>query len=156
MKMRQRLSGLAVCALALPALADRLPLPTDTPPAYRSECGDCHLPYPPALLAAPDWQRLLAGLDRHFGSDATVDRENRAKIAAFLERHAGSPHKLGSAGEPPRISQTARFKRKHREVPKALWQDARVKSAANCEACHRDAAAGRYSEHDLVLPELRR
>ena len=78
------------------------------------------------------------------------------KSAAFLERHAGNAAKLGSAGDPPRISATARFVRKHREVPTKLWHDPRVKSAANCEACHRGAADGNYSEHDIAIRELKR
>ena len=143
-------------AIAMPALADRLPLPAETPASYPAECGSCHLAWPPALLAAGDWRRVMAGLDDHFGTDATVDARKRQEITAFLERHAGNAAKLGSAGDPPRISTTARFVRKHREVPAKLWHDPRVKSAANCEACHRGAADGRYSEHDITLPELKR
>ena len=86
---------------------------------------------------------------------AAVDGQKRQEITAFLERHAGNSAKLGSAGDPPRISQTARFSRKHREVPTKLWHDPRVKSPANCEACHRGAADGNYSEHDIAIPELR-
>ena len=142
--------------IALPALADRLPLPADTPASYTAECGSCHLAYPPALLAAGDWQRLMAGLNEHFGTDAAVDGKKGAEIKSFLERHAGNAVKLGSAGDPPRISTTARFVRKHHEVPAKLWRDPRVKSAANCEACHRDAANGNYSEHDIALPALKR
>jgi hypothetical protein len=74
------------------------------------------------------------------------------KFAAFLERNAGNPDKLGSAGEPPRITQTARFIRKHREISAKTWKDPRIKSAANCEACHRGAAQGNYSEHDISMP----
>ncbi len=143
-------------AVALPALADRLPLPPDTPASYAAECGSCHLAYPPALLAAHDWRRVMAGLDNHFGSDAAVDGKKGAEIKSFLERHAGNAAKLGSAGDPPRISTTARFVRKHHEVPAKLWRDPRVKSAANCEACHRGAANGNYSEHDIALPGLKR
>lgn len=138
------------------ALADRLPLPADTPKAYRDECGSCHLAFPPSLLAAADWQRVLAGLDKHFGSDARLDKVDQLAIGNFLQRHAGEASRLGGAGDPPRLTRTARFQRKHHEVPAALWRDARVKSAANCEACHRQAAAGSFSEHDLALPELRR
>ncbi len=143
-------------AVALPALADRLPLPADTPASYAAECGSCHLAYPPALLSAGDWRRVMAGLDDHFGTDAAVDARNRQEISTFLERHAGNAGKLGSAGDPPRISTTARFVRKHREVPTKLWHDPRVKSAANCEACHRGAADGNYSEHDIAIRELKR
>jgi hypothetical protein len=78
------------------------------------------------------------------------------KSPPFLERYAGNAGKLGSAGEPPRITQTARFIRKHREISAKTWKDPRVKSAANCEACHRGAAKGNYSEHDISIPELRR
>lgn len=146
---------LVLLASALPALADRLPLPAATPASYKSECGSCHLPYPPALLAAADWRRIVSGLDRHFGSDAAVDAQKQQEIAAFLERHAGDAGRLGSAGNPPRISQTRHFVRKHDEIPARFWRDPRIKSAANCEACHRGAAEGRYSEHDIAIPELR-
>jgi len=151
----KRLLMIALAGLALPALADRLPLPTDTPASFKDECGSCHLAYPPALLAAPDWQRLMGRLQDHFGSDATVDAQKQKEITAFLTRNAGSASRLGKAGDPPRISQSERFKRKHREIPNKYWSDPRVKSAANCEGCHRNAAAGNYSEHDIAIAELR-
>lgn len=152
----KRLSLSLLLAIALPAFADRMPLPADTPASFKAECGSCHMAYQPGLLSAGDWQRIMAGLDEHFGTDATVDAPARQEIGRFLESHAGNAGKLGKAGEPPRISQTARFIRKHREVPAKYWKDPRVKSAANCEACHKGAAAGRYSEHDIAIPELRR
>ena len=153
--MKRIAMSLLLC-VALPAFADRLPLPVDTPASYTAECGGCHLAYPPALLAAGDWQRLMAGLNDHFGTDAAVDAKKGVEIKSFLERHAGHAAKLGNAGNPPRISTTARFVRKHDEVPAKLWRDPRVKSAANCEACHRGAANGNYSEHDIALPALKR
>ncbi len=152
----KRLALIAFLGCALPALADRLPLPAGTPASYKAECGSCHLAYPPALLSSGDWRRTMGGLKEHFGSDAAVDPKIGQEIGAFLERHAGNAGKLGSAGEPPRISQTAQFIREHRKIPAKFWQDPRVKSAANCEGCHRGAAEGRYSEHDIAIPELRR
>jgi len=152
----KRIALSLLLGVALPALADRLPLPADTPASYTAECGSCHLAYPPALLAASDWQRLMAGLNDHFGTDAAVDGKKGAEIKSFLERHAGNAAKLGNAGNPPRITTTARFVRKHDEVPAKLWRDPRVKLAANCEACHRGAANGNYSEHDIALPALKR
>lgn len=149
-------SAICMLLISLPALADRLPLPASTPASYKAECGSCHLPYPPALLAAGDWERTMKSLDRHFGSDATLDARQANEIRAFLDTHAGNPQRIGSAGNPPRISQTTRFVRKHREIPARWWTDPRVKSAANCEACHRGAAVGNYGEHDIAIPELRR
>ena len=141
--------------IALPAFADRLPMPASTPASYKADCTSCHMAYPPALLSASDWRKTMAGLKDHFASDAAVDTQKQQEITRFLERNAGDASKLGSAGEPPRITQTARFIRKHREVPAKFWKDPRIKSAANCEACHRGAATGNFSEHDIAIPELR-
>ena len=152
----KRIAIILLLGTALPALADRVPLPANAPAGYQAECGSCHMAYQPALLSANDWRRTMAGLKDHFGTDATVDGPAGQEIANFLERNAGNAGKLGSAGEPPRISQTARFVRKHREIPAKYWKDPRIKSAANCEACHRGAAEGNYSEHDILIRELRR
>jgi hypothetical protein len=149
----KRLALIALLGCALPAFADRMPLPANTPASFKNECGSCHLAYPPGLLAAKDWQRTMAGLKDHFGTEATVDAKTGLEIAAFLERNAGNPEKLGGAGEPPRITQTARFVRKHRDVSAKTWSDPRVKSKANCEACHRGAANGSFSEHDITMPQ---
>jgi len=151
----KRLILIALLGSALPAFADRLPMPANTPASFTSECSSCHIAYQPALLQASDWRKLMAGLSEHFGSDATVDRKTEQEITAFLERNAGSASRLGNAGNPPRITQTARFIRKHDEIPAKYWRDPRVKSKANCEACHPGAAKGSYSEHDITIRELR-
>lgn len=151
----KKLILLTLLACSLPALADRLPMPGNAPASFKSECSSCHIAYQPALLAADDWRKLMAGLQGHFGSDATVDSKTGLEITNFLTRNAGDISRLGSAGNPPRITQTQRFVRKHREVPARFWRDPRIKSAANCEACHRGAASGNYSEHDIAIPELR-
>lgn len=148
-------AAMGLLLISLPALADRLPLPTGTPASYKAECGSCHLPFPPALLVARDWQGIMNGLDRHFGTDATLEAAQAREIGAFLASHAGNTQRVGSGGNPPRITQTPRFVRKHREIPPRFWSDPRIKSAANCEACHRGAASGNYGEHDIAIPELR-
>ena len=151
----KRIALTLLLGIALPAFADRIPLPTNTPASYKAECASCHMAFQPALLSANDWRKTMAGLKDHFGTDAAVDPQKQQEITNFLERNAGDASKLGSAGEPPRISQSARFIRKHREIPAKYWKDPRVKSAANCEACHRGAAAGNYNEHDIAIRELR-
>jgi hypothetical protein len=151
----KRIFLIALLGSALPAFADRLPMPTNTPASFTSECSSCHIAYQPALLQANDWRKLMAGLSDHFGSDATVDRKTEQEITAFLERNAGNASRLGNAGNPPRITKTARFVRKHDEIPAKYWRDPRVKSAANCEACHPGAAKGSYNEHDISIRELR-
>ena len=118
---------------------------------WKAECGNCHGVYPPNLLPAPAWRRLMAGLDRHFGSDASLDAATAAEIGAFLERNAGSGKRGGDSGT-LRISETQWFRRKHDEVPASVWKSPKVNSAANCTACHAGADRGDFDEHAVRIP----
>lgn len=141
--------------IALPALADAERTATPLSAAYKAECGSCHVAFPPGLLAAADWRKTMARLDRHFGTDASLDAKSRATIQAFLERHADR-HLQPQAAAEPRLSATSWFRQEHREVPAKVWKDARVKSPANCVACHRGAEQGRYGENELDIPGMQR
>jgi len=146
----------SAAVLALPVHADRLPVPAGAPPAFVAECGGCHLPFPPALLTAPGWERVMARLDKHYGDNASLDEKTRRELEDFLVRHAATDRREAGAGDPPRLTESTWFQREHREVPQAAWRDARVKSAANCAACHTRAEAGSYSEREIVVPGLGR
>jgi hypothetical protein len=117
-----------------------------TPPnePWRAECGSCHVAYPPQLLPAQSWRRLMGGLDRHFGTDASVEAPLRAEITAYLERHAGSGKRVAGAGDTLRITQTPWFRREHDEVA--------LKNPADCAACHTTADQGDYRERNLRRP----
>lgn len=128
-------------------------MPGQVPPAYLQECAACHVAYPPGMLPARSWQRIMGGLDRHFGSDASLDAAAVKQLDAWLRAYAGT-YKRG-AEEPPqdRITRSAWFERKHRKVEPAVWQLPSVKSAANCAACHTGAEQGRYDDDALRLPD---
>lgn len=119
--------------------------------SYREECGSCHVAYPPALLPAASWRAILGGLDRHFGTDASLDAGKAKEIGRFLETHAGA-----GQGSPLRITETAWFRREHRNghdgLSASVWKSPAVGSPANCGACHRQAADGDYGEGHIRLP----
>jgi nitrate/TMAO reductase-like tetraheme cytochrome c subunit len=117
---------------------------------WAAECGSCHIAYPPQLLPAASWRRIMAGLERHFGSDASVDAGSAAEIGAFLERNAGRGKR--GRGEPLRITESRWFLREHDEVAAAAWKDARVRTAANCAACHAGAARGDFDDDAVRMP----
>lgn len=116
--------------------------------AYRAECGSCHIPYPPALLGADAWRGIMQGLDRHFGTDASLGAKQSAELAAYLDAAAGSRKVAGA----PRITEAGWFRKEHAEVPASTWKSTMVKSAANCEACHRQASTGDFSERNIRMP----
>lgn len=123
-------------------------------PAYQSECAACHVAYPPQLLSAASWRAVMNGLDKHFGSDASLDPAANAEILRYLETNAGL-RDAGAAGKPQlRITETRWFVREHsEELPRDIWKHPAVKSAANCAACHTAADKGDFSERTLRLPK---
>ncbi len=154
--MKTRFSATLACALignlaiAGAALADDVF--TGSNAKWKAECGSCHVAYPAQLLPATSWQRLMKNLDKHFGTDASLDAATAAEIGAFLDKYAGS--KRGIAGESTlRVSETAWFQREHRKVDAATWKNPKVKSAANCAACHSAAEAGDYRERGIRIPQ---
>jgi len=138
------------------ASADRMPSPAGAPPEFKTECGSCHVAFPPALLTDKDWQAVMSSLDKHYGDNASLDNALTARIQDFLVRNAGDDRRIRDAGSPPRITRTSWFKREHHEVGDSTWRDPAVKSPANCSACHRRADQGSFNERDIVMPGGRR
>lgn len=120
---------------------------------FLQECSGCHVAYAPGLLPAESWRKVMAGLDKHFGSDASLSDQDNNEITAFLVNNASNRWKAQTA--PLRITESGWFKRKHdsREVDPAVWKRPSVKSAANCGACHPQADRGDFSERNIKIPK---
>ncbi len=132
-------------------------------PVYQSECAACHMAYPPRLLPARSWERLMSGLDNHFGENAELSRETQEAITRYLVVHAAERAESRISAKildgiprittPLRISETRYFVRKHDEIPERMVSgNPEVKSFANCAACHRGAEQGQFDEHDVGIP----
>ena len=128
-------------------------MPMKVPPAYTQECGSCHAAYPPGMLPARSWQRVMSGLDRHYGTDASLDAATVQQLSAWLQTHAGTYKRVSEEPPQDRITRSAWFERKHRKVEPTVWQLPSVKSAANCAACHAGADQGRFDDDNLRMPE---
>ena len=121
-------------------------------PKYKQECAACHLAYPPGMLPAASWQRLMGNLPKHYGTDASLDAATVKELSTWLSANAGTYKRVREAPPQDRITRSAWFIRKHDEVPAATWKRASIKSAANCAACHTQADQGNFNEHDVRIP----
>lgn len=126
---------------------------------YASECGSCHLAFPPGMLPARSWSVLLGGLADHFGENAEVDEATRTQLAQFLGSWAadtgGGKRSARAAGgtTPLRITELASWRREHDELSAAVFERKAVGSAANCTACHREAEQGVFDEDAVRIPK---
>ncbi len=119
---------------------------------WKTECGACHAAYPPRMLPAESWHAVMSGLDKHFGSNAGLDAASAKEITAFLEENASTKGREASGKPLLRITETREFKSEHDEVAARDWKNPKVKSPANCGACHTQAESGDFSEHNVKIP----
>jgi cytochrome c553 len=120
---------------------------------WQQECGSCHMAFPPGLLPAASWRKTMAGLDKHFGADASLSPEETTVITDFLVKNASNRWTANSA--PLRITEAVWFKTKHneKEIAPAVWKRAAIKSPSNCMACHAAADKGDFDEKRIKIPE---
>lgn len=127
-------------------------MPQPVLPTYTQECAACHIAYPPGLLPARSWQRVMGGLDRHYGTDASLDAATVQQLGAWLQAHAGTYKRVAEEPAQDRITRSTWFAREHRKVEPAVWRLPSVKSAANCGACHTGAPQGSFDDDALRMP----
>lgn len=121
-------------------------------PKYQQECAACHIAYPPGMLPTTSWRHMMGSLNKHFGTDASLDEASLREISAWLQTHAGTYKRVSEAPPQDRITRSAWFERKHRQLDAKVWTLPSVKSPANCAACHTRAEQGQFGESGLKFP----
>lgn len=120
-------------------------------PLAEKECSACHIAFRPNFLPKASWQKVMASLDKHYGADASLAAPDQKKITNWLNSVALD---VGEAPPDNRLTKAFWFTRKHgsKHIQPDVWQRASVKSPANCQACHVDAAKGDFNEHRIRIP----
>lgn len=129
---------------------------------YQKRCGTCHFAYPPGLLPAKSWLKVIDRPNAHPGGDFALEARTKAEVKSFLVKNSAenSPAKwskkilasLGGAA-PVRISEIAYIKDKHHEITPDVFARKTIGSRANCIACHKGAESGLFDDDKTVIPE---
>lgn len=146
---------------ALGTLPGRGVPPATLDPVFAEQCGACHLAFPPSLAPSATWNGILADLKRHFGADATLSAEQVAHLRRWLDANAAEhwdtlPSHLLRRPAPDgslRITDTPGWRRMHRHIPDAVFAAKEVYRRSACEACHADAASGRFAPQQIAIPK---
>lgn len=130
---------------------------------YLAECSSCHMAYPPGLLPARSWKKIMSGLSDHFGDNAELDAQTTAELTRYLvdnsadksnyRRSRQITRSLASDAAPLRITEVPYIRNKHDEIPTRLIRgNPKVGSLSNCNACHKNAEQGSFRERDINIP----
>lgn len=144
------LSGLVA---VLPMHATAASVAAVVSPKYQQECAACHIAYPPGMLPAASWSRVMGSLGKHFGVDASLDAATTTELSDWLQSHAGSFRRAREEPPQDRITRSKWFVRQHDEVSSAVWKRKAVGSPSNCSACHAAAGTGHFNEDDVRIPK---
>lgn len=136
---------------------------------YTEECSACHFAFPPGFLPERSWKLLMAGLEDHFGDDASLDEEDVQQILTFLQNNSAdqSVYKrsrkvmasLDNAKTPTplRITKVPYIADKHHLIPKKyILDNEKVKSLSNCNACHQKSDKGIFDDDTVLIPNYGR
>jgi Dihaem cytochrome c. len=131
------------------------------PAVYKDSCGGCHMAYGAYLLPRDSWDRMLKGLDNHFGTQVQLDAAEYIQVADYLLAHSADTggSRLGrkimkhtGPETPDRISTMAYIKRRHRKINPASFDNPKVGGIQNCIACHADAEQGDFDDDRARIP----
>lgn len=137
-------------------------MPAVTNAKWKTECGSCHMVYHPGLLPERSWNKVMAGLDKHFGENASLDAATHDEIAKFLAANSADKQdnrrsnrineSIPASAALMRITETRYFTSKHDEVSANTFKRKSIGSESNCIACHKGAEKGDFSESQLRIP----
>ena len=133
-------------------------------PVYTHECGSCHVAYPPSLAPAEMWTVVMDGLSDHFGESASLDLGTAAKLRDWLvanaserwDTQASNVFRRLSPSKPQLITATPSWVQFHRRLPEALFRAHAIGAKGTCNACHQDAATGRFESQRIAIPKAAR
>ena len=130
-------------------------------PTYKEKCGACHFAYQPGLLPSGSWQKILSGLEDHFGEVVEINLEEKKIIAGYLESCAAEHSSAKRAVRimrclgnqtPLRITEILYIQKKHHEISTKILERESIGSLSNCIACHKTAEKGIYDDDNVSIP----
>jgi len=130
-------------------------------PTFKEQCGSCHFSYQPELLPSGSWDKILVGLEDHFGEFIELDPDSKKIIGEYLKANAAEHSSAKRAVKimkslggrtPMRITETPYIHKKHRGVPAKVLERDSIGSLSNCSVCHTTAQDGIYEDDYIVIP----
>ncbi|MCK9473113.1 diheme cytochrome c [Sulfurimonas sp.] len=157
----------ALASVVLASSYDKKGVAAATDKLYVKECGACHFAYQPGLLPSNAWQKMMSNLENHFGSDASLAKEDFDSISKYLNKNSAEKFmnykrsarivnslRVGEVADS--ISKTPYMIEKHKDIREDFIIQEEVKGIFNCTACHTTAQKGIYSEKDILIPNFGR
>ena len=100
----------------------------------------------------------MSDLENHFGDDASLDFETNKNILAFLLKNSAETSTAEASfkflqsiknQDIIALSKTTFWGKTHKDVSKEIFDNEKIKSKANCKACHTDIEKGLIEDENI-------
>ncbi|MDY6823012.1 MAG: diheme cytochrome c [Thermodesulfobacteriota bacterium] len=127
---------------------------------YMETCGGCHLAYPPDVLPARSWEKILSGAENHYGNTLALDQTAKRIISAYLSENAADQGRTERAGKvmrslgnntPMRVTEVPYIRKEHHEINQKIFNRESIRSFSNCSACHVTAEKGIFDDNYINI-----
>ncbi|MCP4295927.1 MAG: cytochrome C [Proteobacteria bacterium] len=131
-------------------------------PLYQNECNSCHLAYQPGLLPASSWIKVMDGLGNHFGEEIFLTKSQVKSLKNYTKNYAADRSQAIRSKKvimslqgaiPIQVMEVPYIKEFHNKIEKDVISRKKIRSLANCEACHISASAGLYFDKHIFIPD---
>ena len=104
------------------------------------------------------WELIMSDLENHFGDDASLDVEINKNILAFLLKNSAETSTAEASfkflqsiknQDIIALSKTTFWEKTHKDIPKEIFDNEKIKSKANCKACHTDIEKGLIEDENI-------
>ncbi len=129
---------------------------------YQNECNSCHLAYQPGLLPASSWMKVMDGLSNHFGEEIILTKNQVKSLKNYTKKFAANRSQAIRSkkvmtslqgAKPIQVMEVPYIKDFHKNIEKDVISRKKIRSLANCEACHISASAGLYYDKHIFIPD---
>ena len=94
----------------------------------------------------------MGGLNSHFGTDASLTKQEASDITRWLVDNAATYRKRSEEPPEDRITASRWFIKEHKDIQKSVWARDAIKGPFNCIACHSQADKGNYDDDTVRIP----
>ena len=133
--------------------------------SIEGSCTQCHFVYQAGFLPKRSWERLFSdeSLSDHFGEKVEMTDAVREEFLKYYLQYSADKRKnrtsknidrsISKSITPIEIATLEFIKEKHENLKKEMYDSPKIRTVANCTACHgEDAKKGIYSEMDVEIP----